>query len=130
MTCHPYPATKAFKIDLGKAGLTFVIHGDTVKHGVTQLEFGEILLSAEREDHLMQAHQVTASEVFESFEDPAFRIQLLGSDERPGKLYFGYGRAHNGRLLLITFRIFPDRKVWIITARDMSDRDKRKYRGS
>ncbi|MHB1685084.1 MAG: BrnT family toxin [Bacilli bacterium] len=91
--------------------------------------FGEIIITLTQEEHMMQAHQVTAEEILEALEDPHFHVQLLGTDTRPGKLYYGYGRAANGRLLTVTLRVFPDGNVFVITGRDMSARDKRKYRG-
>ncbi|MHB1629801.1 MAG: hypothetical protein ACYCVB_15790 [Bacilli bacterium] len=96
---------------------------------MSTVEFGEIIITLAQEDHMMQAHQVTAEEVRQALEDPDVRVQLLGTDGRPGKLYYGYGRAGNGRLLTIVLRVFPDGNVFVITARDMFTWDKRKYRG-
>lgn len=77
---------------------------------------------------MLQAHQVEAHEVFEAFDDPRFFVQLHGTDVRPGRRFFGFGRAGNGRYLAILFRLFEDRNVFVITARDMDAHEKRKYR--
>ena len=94
------------------------------------MEIDEILIPESREQHLRQAHQVSPDEVYEAFEDETLRIEraLDERTERPGRLYIGFGRAINGRLLTIVFRYFVDnRMAYVITARDMTAREKRKY---
>ncbi|MCL6441903.1 MAG: BrnT family toxin [Alicyclobacillus sp.] len=94
------------------------------------MEIDEILIPESREQHLWQAHQVTPDEVYEAFEDEDIRIERA-RDELPGRsglLYLAFGRAENGRLLLIVFRYFADnRTAYVITARDMTTKEKRKY---
>ena len=95
------------------------------------MDIDRILIPPSREAHLGQAHQVNRDEVYDAFEDDALQIGRI-RDERPdrqGRLYVAFGRAENGRLLTVIFRYFlEDQTAYVITARDMTAMEKRRYR--
>ena len=95
------------------------------------MDIDRILIPPGREAHIGQAHQVNRDEVYEAFEDEDLQIART-RDERPdrqGHLNVAFGRAENGRLLTVIFRYFPeDRTAYVITARDMTGKEKRRYR--
>jgi len=67
-------------------------------------------------------HKVTPGEVEEVlFENkPHFR--------RHGEIYYAFGCTQSGRYLFIVFRLIAPKKARIITARDMTIRERRYYR--
>lgn len=95
------------------------------------MDIDRILIPPSREAHIGQAHEVNRDEAYEVFEDEDLQIART-RDERPdrqGHLYVAFGRAENGRLLTVIFRYFlEDRTAYVITARDMTGREKRRYR--
>lgn len=95
------------------------------------MDIEKILIPESREQHIWQAHQVTLDDVYEVFDDPDLQVWQAddSSAERPGRLYWAYGRALNGRLLAVVFRYFSDRNAYVITARDMDEKEKRRYKG-
>ena len=94
------------------------------------MEINEIRIPESREQHIWQAHQVTPDDVYDVFDDPDLQIWHAddsSSKEHAGQLYWAYGRASNGRLLAVIFRYFPDRNAYVITVRDMDEKEKRRY---
>jgi len=73
-------------------------------------------------------HGVTVEEVEEVFELGA--VYRRGSrGKRPGEnLYKAYGQTTAGRYLLIVFIYKLDRRALILSARDMTDKERRLYR--
>lgn len=95
------------------------------------MDIDRILIPPSREAHIGQAHQVHRDEVYDAFEDDDLQITRTRDErpDRPGRLYVAFGRAENGRLLTLIFRYFPeDKTAYVITARDMTAREKRRYR--
>ena len=94
------------------------------------MNIDRILMPPSRETHIGQAHQVHRDEVYDAFEDDDLQI-LRTRDDRPdhsGRLYVAFGRAENGRLLTVIFRYFLDNQTeYVITARDMTVKEKRRY---
>lgn len=67
-------------------------------------------------------HAVSPDEVEEVLVgDP---VVLRGGDDR----YFAYGRTENDRWLFAVYVTRPRGRVRVLTARDMTDREKRLYR--
>lgn len=95
------------------------------------MDIDKILIPESREQHLWQAHQVTPDDLYEVFDDPDLQVWLSEDSfgERPGRLYWAYGRSSNGRLLAVIFRYLPDRHAYVVTARDMDAKEKRRYKG-
>lgn len=84
----------------------------------------EVRCSREREEHIGK-HNVTIGEV----------LQVLGC-ERPlfrktrSKRYFVFGQTEAGRYLLIILKRVKGEIYSLVTARDMEDRERRRYRKS
>ena len=94
------------------------------------MNIDRILIPTSREAHIEQAHQVNRDEVYDAFEDDDLQVARTRDElpDRPGRLYIAFGRAENGRLLTLIFRYFPEEKTaYVITARDMTPREKRRY---
>jgi hypothetical protein len=74
-------------------------------------------------------HGVTAEEVEEVFElDPLFRRGPRG--KRQGEdLYMAYGQTEAGRYLFIVFIYKLNRRALILSARDMTDKERQFYQG-
>lgn len=67
-------------------------------------------------------HQVSQDEVEEALtENP---VILRGPDGR----YLAYGRTANGRLLFAAYVQRPGGRIRVLTAREMTDKEKRFYR--
>lgn len=87
------------------------------------MKIEKILWDQETVDHISN-HLVTPEEVEEV---------LFNEDESPimmhgrGGRYLAYGKTHGGRLLLIVWAS-KYRKTKIVTARDMTEKEKRFYR--
>lgn len=72
-------------------------------------------------------HSVSAEEVEEVFELGA-HFRRGPSGNRPGEdLYKAYGQTSDGRYLFIVFIYKRDRKALILSARDMTDHERRLY---
>jgi hypothetical protein len=67
-------------------------------------------------------HQVSAEEVEEALTGNA--LVLRGPDGR----YLAYGRTVNGRQLFAVYVSRPGRLIRVLTAREMTDKEKRLYR--
>jgi len=77
----------------------------------------------ETAEHISR-HAVSPEEVEEVlFNDSDSPRIMRGKDRR----YLAYGKTNAGRFLLVVL-IIADRKTRIITARDMTDREKKFYR--
>ena len=73
-------------------------------------------------------HGVIVEEVEEVFElDPIFR-RGPRSKRRGENLYKAYGQTEIGRYLFIVFIYKLNRKALILSARDMTDKERRLYR--
>ncbi|MFQ5594553.1 MAG: BrnT family toxin [Anaerolineae bacterium] len=79
-------------------------------------------------EKLEAKHDVTAAEVEEVFRLGAvFRRGPRG--KRPGEdLYKAYGQTEAGRYLFIVFIYKRDRRALILSARDMTSKERRLYR--
>jgi len=72
-------------------------------------------------------HNVEEQDVIEVLEnEPTFRFKEKGF--RPGEdVYAAFGRTNTGRLLSIFFVYTHDQRAIIVSARDMSHKEKIKY---
>jgi uncharacterized DUF497 family protein len=78
-------------------------------------------------DKLAWKHQVEAEEVVEVFENRP-RIERLERGHRPGEdLYVALGQSSAGRYLTIFFIHKKDGQALIVTARDMTKKERRRY---
>ena len=79
-------------------------------------------------DKLAWKHQVTTDEVEEVFaSNPHFRFMAKGRRNRDENLYAAYGRTEAGRYLTVFFIHKPGRLALIVSARDMDNKERKRY---
>ncbi len=79
-------------------------------------------------DKLAWKHQVTTDEVEEVFtSNPHFRFIAKGRKRRHENLYAAYGQTEAGRYLTVFFIHKPGRLALIVSARDMDDKERKRY---
>ena len=78
-------------------------------------------------EKLHNRHNVVLAEVRQVFYNrPKFRFAEKG--HRPGEnVYFACGRTDEGRYLIVFFVYKKDRRALILSARDMTRAERRKY---
>jgi len=87
------------------------------------LKIEKISWDQETVDHISN-HMVSPEEVEEVlFNDVDTPLMMWGKEDK----YLAYGKTHGGRLLLIVWAS-KYKKTKIITARDMTEKEKRFYR--
>jgi uncharacterized DUF497 family protein len=81
----------------------------------------------EVEDKIVRKHQVWPDEAEEVLlANPHVRFMERG--HRPGEdLYAAFGQTTDGRYLAVFFLLKPHNTALVITARDMSDKERRRY---
>ena len=78
-------------------------------------------------DKLAWKHSVRAREVTELFENRP-RIERIERGHRPGEdLYLALGQSDSGRYLTVFFVYKQDGRALIVTARDMMQKERRRY---
>lgn len=77
-------------------------------------------------DKLYRKHSVVPAEVHELFENrPQFRFVEKGHRSEEN-VYFASGQTDNGRYLIVFFVYKKGRRALILSARDMTRRERRK----
>lgn len=78
-------------------------------------------------EKLLAKHQVTPEEVEELFyNQPRFRFHEKGRI-RGEDMYTALGQTNNERYLIVFFILKPSRQALIISARDMSRSERKRY---
>lgn len=78
-------------------------------------------------DKLAWKHNLKASGIVELFENRP-RVERVERGHRPGAdLYTAFGRSDAGRYLIVFFIFKTDGRALIVTARDMTQRERRRY---
>ncbi len=78
-------------------------------------------------DKLAWKHAVRAREVTELFENRP-RIERMERGHRPGEdLYMALGQSDAGRYLTVFFVYKQDGRALIVTAREMTQKERRRY---
>lgn len=91
------------------------------------MEIADLIITPEILDKLIWKHYVTEAEVRQVFLDaPKFRFIEKGK-YREEHLYLALGVADSGRYLSIYFIYKKDKRALIVTARDMTERERRRY---
>ena len=91
-------------------------------HGIIWLE--EIV------EKLEQKHSVLQQEIVELFSlSPHYRYVEKGHQENEN-VYSALGRSESGRCLIVFFVLKSSRKALVISARDMSDNERKRYEAS
>jgi uncharacterized protein len=75
------------------------------------------------EDHI-ESHGIDPSEAEEVVTGAKSPFPLVQDDEK----YLVWGATENGRLLQVVFVIDPDDSIFVIHARDLTDREKKRFR--
>lgn len=91
------------------------------------MQIDEIIWLSQFVEKLARKHNVTTTEVEEVFANqPHFRFVNKG--ERVGEnVYLAMGQTGAGRYLIVYFILKPYHRALIISARDMSSRERRIY---
>ena len=92
-----------------------------------KLQIDEIIWLSEFVEKLASKHNVVKTEVEEVLTNhPRFRFVSKGN--RSGEnVYSAMGQTDAGRYLIIFFILKPDRRALVVSARDMSRRERRTY---
>lgn len=78
-------------------------------------------------DKLAWKHDLRAREVIQLFENRP-RIERIERGHRPGEdLYMALGQSDAGRYLTVFFVYKQDGRALIVTARDMTEKERRRY---
>lgn len=73
-------------------------------------------------EKITEKHGVDPEEVEEAFFNPPYKVRRARSSK-----YQMFGRSEDGRYLFVVF-VWRGRQIRIITARDMTDAERRYYR--
>ena len=85
----------------------------------------ELVWSPERIEHIAQ-HSVTPDEVREICHGKPFIQRAKSQGQNP--VYYVLGQTNAGRYLFCVIIQFPDGRGYPVTARSMTDKEKRRYR--
>ncbi|MGA2318605.1 MAG: BrnT family toxin [Thermodesulfobacteriota bacterium] len=91
------------------------------------LEIIDLLLKDQVIDKLIWKHNISEVELRQVFNNQP-NIRFIEKGKIKGEhLYVASGRTDAGRYLLIFFIMKKNQKALIVTARDMTDRERKKY---
>ena len=88
------------------------------------MKIHEFIWPEERVDHIAR-HQVTPEEFEEACFGQAFVRRAKSEGENP--VYYVLGQTESGRYLFCVVIQFPDGKGYPITARSMTEKERRRY---
>lgn len=94
-------------------------------------QFKHLIYDSAREQHILdKPRPVTWTEVeYVLYEGEHRWIQRAKSNQiGRGELFYVYGRTLGGRYILIVLLLFPDGNAWLVTARDMDEEEKKRYK--
>ena len=78
-------------------------------------------------EKLIQKHHVQQNEVTEILSSKP-RFRFIEKGHRPGEtIYAAMGQSHSGRYLIIFFAYKRDKSALILSARDMTKPERRRY---
>jgi len=91
------------------------------------LEISRIIWLEDIVDKILWKHNVKEIEVIEVFENkPKFQYKEKGY--KPGEdVYVAFGRTKTDRLLSVFFVYTKDKRAIIVSARDMTEKERKKY---
>ena len=93
------------------------------------MQINRVIWNEEIIEKLASKHGVTTEEVEALFESEP-RLRRGPKGKRKGEdLYYAFGQTEAGRYLFVVFILKPQRMALIISARDMTDSERRWYRG-
>lgn len=88
------------------------------------MKIHEFIWPKDRVEHILR-HGVTPEEVEEICFTPALVQRAKSQGENP--VYYVLGQAESGQYLFCVVIQFPDGKGYPVTARPMTDKEKRRY---
>jgi uncharacterized DUF497 family protein len=88
------------------------------------LRIAGILWTEEAEEHIWERHRVTPQDA----EEATHNSRLITRGKEKG-IYEVYGQTDAGAYLMVFIRLLPKYYARIITARPMTDSEKRRYKG-
>lgn len=88
----------------------------------------EIIWEEWHVEHITDKHNVGPWEVEEACFEDENNIVLKGKGGRRGRLYYILGKTTGGRHLHIVVKSLEKGKAKVITARNMSEAEKRRYK--
>jgi hypothetical protein len=87
----------------------------------------DVVWLAEVEEKIISKHNVWPDEVEQVLQAQPY-VRFMERGHRPGEdLYAAFGQTEGGRYLAIYFILKLSRAALVITARDMTDKEKRSY---
>jgi uncharacterized DUF497 family protein len=95
--------------------------------GTGHVKFGKILWFDSVEQKMLRKHRVEAAEVEEVLEGEALILLAQGGRISGEDLYVALGRTDSGRCLAVYFIRKRNRDVQVVTARDMTRKERRRY---
>ena len=91
------------------------------------MKIKECLWLDEFVDKIIRKHNVSLEEVEQVLsKDPVIQ-RLEGGHVKGEDLFIGFGRTDAGRYLSVLFVLKKDKRALVISARDMTKRERRKY---
>lgn len=94
---------------------------------MTPIQINEAIWLEEIEDKIIRKHQVRPVEVEQALQNQP-HIRFMERGHHPDEdLYAAFGQTDGGRYLAVYFILKPANVALIITARDMTDKEKRAY---
>ena len=94
---------------------------------MTPIQINEAIWLEEIEDKIIRKHQVRPVEVEQALQNQP-HIRFIERGQRPNEdLYAAFGQTDGGRYLAVYFILKPANVALSITARDMTDKEKRAY---
>lgn len=91
------------------------------------MNIDDLIITAEILDKLIWKHNVTESEIRQVFLDmPKYRFIEKGR-YKGEHLYLALGVTDSGRYLSVYFIYKKDKNALIVTARDMTEKERRRY---
>ena len=87
----------------------------------------DIIWLADVEEKIIHKHRVKTDEVEQVLQTNC-HVRFMERGNRPGEdLYVAFGQTTSGRYLAVYFILKRSRAALIVTARDMTDKERRSY---
>lgn len=91
------------------------------------MEIVRIIWLEDIADKLLWKHNVEEIEVIEIFENKP-RFQYKEKGYKPGEdVYAAFGQTNSGRLLIVFFVYTNDKRAIIVSARDITEKERKKH---
>ena len=78
-------------------------------------------------DKIIRKDNVSPEEVEQALSNDPFIERLEGGHVKGKDLFIGFGRTNAGRYLSLLFVLKRDKRVLVISARDMTKKERKKY---